>query len=107
MPAPLRHPVQIECNGFWHLIRHVPKRYASVDPRKEVRLSNNIAIPDDPQGVRAGGVVLQPNAEKFRAEAVLWTSRNGKDTFAAAVARARGSCSGIGDAPPSRFNLLR
>src|SRR5262249_37535148 len=44
-------------NGFWILLRRVPKRYAGFDARKLVRISTHIRIVDDPNAIRAAPIV--------------------------------------------------
>lgn len=45
--------------GLWYLVRRVPKEFAALDPRVLVRISTDIAIADDPRGIRAAQVVKQ------------------------------------------------
>lgn len=40
--------------GIYYLVRRVPKEFALLDPRGLVRISTEIAVVDDPRGVRAG-----------------------------------------------------
>jgi hypothetical protein len=44
-------------NGFWILLRRVPKRYAGFDSRKLVRISTHIRIADDPNAITAALIV--------------------------------------------------
>jgi hypothetical protein len=44
-------------NGFWILLRRVPKRYAGFDARKFVRITTHIRIADDPHAIRAAPIV--------------------------------------------------
>jgi len=50
-------------NGFWILLRRVPKRYAGFDSRKLVRISTHIPIADDPNAIRAALIVQQLNRD--------------------------------------------
>ena len=50
-------------NGFWILLRRVPKRYAGFDARKLVRISTHIRIVDDPNAIRAAPIVNQLNRD--------------------------------------------
>lgn len=50
-------------DGYWRLVRRVPKKYRDLDKRGIVRLSTNIAVLDDPRGVRAGRIVEQMSRE--------------------------------------------
>ena len=50
-------------NGFWILLRRVPKRYAGFDSRKLVRISTHIRIADDPNAIRAALIVQQLNRD--------------------------------------------
>lgn len=47
----------IKRKGYWYLARHVPLAYRAVEPRAIVFLSTNIAVADDPRGVKAARVV--------------------------------------------------
>ena len=49
--------------GTWYLKRRVPKEFAHLDRRDPVRLSTEIAVVDDPRGVRARRVVEQLNMQ--------------------------------------------
>jgi integrase len=46
-------------DGVWYLVRRVPKEYEHLDKRRPVRVSTEIAVVDDPRGVRATEVVRQ------------------------------------------------
>lgn len=46
-------------NGFWYLIRRVPRRYAALDPRGIVKLSTYIRIADDPNAIKAAPIAAQ------------------------------------------------
>lgn len=50
-------------DGVWYLIRRVPKEFADLDRRGTVRVSTNIAVADDPRGVRAKPAVQQLDGE--------------------------------------------
>ncbi|SFV31210.1 Site-specific recombinase XerD [Devosia crocina] len=49
--------------GIYYLVRRVPKDFAHLDTRGIVRLSTEIAVADDPRGVRAGQRVQALNVE--------------------------------------------
>lgn len=77
--------------GTWYLKRRVPKEFAHLDRRDPVRLSTEIAVVDDPRGVRARRVVEQLN---MQLEAYWRGLRDGqsaeaKARFEAAQKRAR------------------
>lgn len=48
--------------GYWYLVRRVPKAVAHLDTRVNVRVSTKIKITDDPRGVAAGTAVARINA---------------------------------------------
>jgi hypothetical protein len=50
-------------NGFWILLRRVPRRYAGFDSRKMVRISTHIRIADGPKAIRAAPIVKQLNRD--------------------------------------------
>ncbi|WP_127144671.1 integrase [Pelagibacterium montanilacus] len=50
-------------DGVWYLVRRVPKEFAHLDKRNPVKVSTEIAVADDPRGVRAKAVVRQLSAE--------------------------------------------
>ncbi len=50
-------------DGIWYLVRRVPKEFAELDRRTIVRVSTEIAVADDPRGVRAKQAVRQLSAE--------------------------------------------
>ena len=50
-------------DGVWYLVRRVPKEFAHLDKRNPVKVSTEIAVVDDPRGVRAKAVVKQLAAE--------------------------------------------
>lgn len=54
-----QQPRPVSRDGFWYLVRRVPKHYAHLDPRSLVVLSTGIAIPDDPRGIRARQKVVE------------------------------------------------
>lgn len=49
--------------GIWYLTRRVPKEFAHLDTRGLVRVSTEIAVADDPKGIRAGAKVQMLNVE--------------------------------------------
>lgn len=52
-------PTPIAINGFWHLCRRVPNRYAHLDPRRLVRISTGIRVVHDPRATEAKKRVLK------------------------------------------------
>lgn len=52
-------------NGYWYLVRRVPKEYLRIEGRRLVMLSTHIRIADDPRAARAQSVVEQLDAELF------------------------------------------
>ena len=62
-------------NGYWYLVRRVPKRLALLDGRGTVAWSTGIAVRDDPRAIRATILVrkrddeLQQHWKKLLAEA--------------------------------------
>ncbi len=50
-------------DGYWHFVRRVPKMFEELDRRGIVKQSTNIAIADDPRGVRAGRIIPRMNGE--------------------------------------------
>ncbi len=50
-------------NGYWYLVRRVPKEFQRVDPRRLVMLTTRLRIVDDPRGIRAQSFVDQLDAE--------------------------------------------
>lgn len=50
-------------NGYWYLVRRVPKEFQRVEARRVVMLSTNIRITDDPRGIRAQHAVDIIDAE--------------------------------------------
>jgi integrase len=66
-------PVEpIKRNGFWYLIRRVPRRYEAFDTRGIVKVSTRIRIADDPRAMLAARAVSQLNRdleEEWRAKA--------------------------------------
>jgi hypothetical protein len=57
-------PVEpVKRNGFWYLIRRVPRRYEAFDTRRIVKVSTRIRIADDPKAVRAAPAVAQLNRD--------------------------------------------
>ncbi|HEY8575642.1 MAG TPA: tyrosine-type recombinase/integrase [Devosia sp.] len=62
----MRRPGQIKPHrraGIWYLVRRVPREFEHLDARRPVKLSTDIAIVDDPKGVRAKKVVEQLNLQ--------------------------------------------
>lgn len=55
-------------NGFWYLVRRVPREFQRVESRRLVMLSTHIRICDDPRALRAGKVVERLDAELL----LLW-----------------------------------
>jgi integrase len=49
-------------NGFWHLVRRVPRAFTALDRRGVVILSTGIRITDDPRGYAARSVVAKLDA---------------------------------------------
>lgn len=79
-------------DGIWYLVKRVPKAFAELDRRTIVRISTEIAVADDPRGVRARDVVRQLDAEL---QAYWRGLRDGQSAearlrFEAAQQRARG-----------------
>lgn len=60
---PAQPPKPTNRDGIWYLIRRVPKKFSDLDPRKFVKISTNIAVANDPRGVRARVAVTELNAE--------------------------------------------
>lgn len=50
-------------DGFWYLVRRVPKEYAELDRRGKVKITTGIAVADDPRGMRAKEVVSRLDGE--------------------------------------------
>lgn len=78
-------------DGIWYLVRRVPKEFEHLDKREIVRVSTEIAVADDPRGIRATQKVKQLSAEL---DAYWRGMRDGKeaearDRYDNAVARAR------------------
>ena len=77
--------------GIWYLMRRVPTEFAQLDKRNPVRISTEIAVVDDPRGIRAREVILHINSQLE----VYWKGlRDGQSAeqrirFDAAQARAR------------------
>lgn len=68
----------IKRQGFWYLVRRVPKRLSGIDRRRMVVKSTGIRICDDPRGVVANIMV----AELDRCLAQYWLDvKNGGDGF--------------------------
>ncbi len=84
-------PKPLKRAGTWYLVRHVPKEYASLDPRRPVRISTGIAIVDDPKGIRAKVAVGQIAAEldAYWRGLVDGKSAEARERFDAAQRRAR------------------
>jgi hypothetical protein len=81
----------VKRSGIWYLKRRVPKEFAHLDARDPVRISTDIAVVDDPKGVRARTIVEQLN---LQLEAYWQGLRDGqsveaKARFDAAQKRAR------------------
>jgi len=78
-------------NGFWFLVRRVPRAFSPFDRRNPVRISTGIRVADDPRAIRAGEVVERLDRDLVR----YWNDlRNGKDAdadarYQEACARAR------------------
>lgn len=50
--------------GIWYLVRRIPVEFAQLDSRASpVKLSTDIAVVDDPKGIRARQIVTQLNLE--------------------------------------------
>lgn len=84
-------PKPLKRAGTWYLVRHVPKEYAGLDPRRPVRISTGIAIVDDPKGIRAKIAVAQIAAEldAYWRGLVDGKSAEARERFEAAQRRAR------------------
>lgn len=67
-------------NGYWYLVRRVPKPFQHIEARRVVMLSTHIRIVDDPRAVKARDVVEQLDAELH----LLW-----RDGLAGNVCEAR------------------
>lgn len=50
-------------DGFWYLVRRVPRDVAHLEKRTKVRVSTRIRIVDDPRGTRAKGVIQKLDHE--------------------------------------------
>lgn len=91
MTTHLRPAKPINREGYWYLVRRVPKRYAAFEQRRHVTWSTGIAVWQDPRGIRAAEIVRERDAVLQR----YWQDRaQGKDTrspaeFYAARARAK------------------
>ncbi|MBS0232552.1 MAG: integrase [Proteobacteria bacterium] len=71
MARPQEDAKPFRSDGFWHLLRRVPKAYADVDRRKIVTISTGIAVVDDPKGVAARRVVRELDETLF----TFWRQR--------------------------------
>jgi len=52
--------------GYWYFVKRVPKPFAIFDPRRLITISTDIAIADDPRGVKATEAVRQMDADLMR-----------------------------------------
>jgi hypothetical protein len=59
----VRPIIPVKRNGFWYLIRRVPRRFAALDTRGIVKISTHIRIADDPSAIRAGPIAAQLNRD--------------------------------------------
>lgn len=63
-------------DGFWYLVRRVPRDIAHLEKRKVIYLSTKMPIVDDPRGTRAKAVVQRLDHELN----LYWTAiKDGKD----------------------------
>lgn len=78
-------------NGFWYLVRRVPKQFQRVEPRRVIMLSTHIRIVDDPRGIRAKSVVEGLDAELllFWKDGIAGKKSEGQKRFSKAVETAR------------------
>jgi hypothetical protein len=60
--------------GIWNLVRRVLKEFARLDTRENVCLSADIAVVDDPKGLRAGQRIQILNVELEAAQRA-WRGR--------------------------------
>jgi hypothetical protein len=80
MARPREEAKPRKTDGFWHLVRRVPKEFSSIDKRRFVTLTTGIAIVDDPKGVAAQRVVRELDDTLF----AFWRERKaGRQTEAA------------------------
>lgn len=59
MPAHSLPPNPISRKGFWCLVRHRPRRYATVERRAIVVISTGIRVPEDPHAITARKKVIE------------------------------------------------
>jgi hypothetical protein len=66
-PSTMRRPAKPKPHkrdGIWYFVRRVPAEFAHLDQRGLVRVSTEIAVADDPRGVRLAAVVEKLSAEQ-------------------------------------------
>lgn len=59
MARPRGEAKPYKIDGFWHLLRRVPKAYIHVDKRRIITISTGIAVVDDPHAVAARRLVRE------------------------------------------------
>ncbi len=66
MPRPAKAATPHKRNGFWYLVRRVPKEFVRVDDRGIIQLTTGIRVVDDPRGVAASKKVQELDADLVR-----------------------------------------
>lgn len=71
MARPQEEAKPYKSDGYWHLLRRVPKVYSEIDNRKIITISTGIAVVDDPKGVAASRAVRELDQTLF----AFWRER--------------------------------
>jgi hypothetical protein len=89
-------------NGHWQFVRRIPKEFAHLDKRRDVKLSTKVSVASDPHGIKAGRIAERRNRdlEAHWRSLVEGKAQEAADRYAEARRRTRTlgfDCAEVGD----------